>query len=100
MPNFHVGTTSASAPTNALAGTSSSTIVAQKLNRVGLVITNISGGTIYLGLAGNAAVLQAGISLVANGGVWVMDEFNFNNEAVTAIAHTAGSIVAIQEFYT
>lgn len=97
MPNFHTGTINASPPTNALVSGTSSTVVPQNINRQGLVITNLSTSTMYLGLAGNAAVLNSGITLMPNGGLWVMDEYNYNNEAVAAIAHSSGNILAIQE---
>jgi hypothetical protein len=98
VPNIHVGTINAKAPTSVSVGTSSATAVSQTIDRVGLVVTNLSDGTIYLGLCGNTAVLGAGISLTAGGGVWSMDEFSYQNEAVTAIAHSASSHLAIQEF--
>jgi hypothetical protein len=98
VPNYHTGTINASAPTQVAVGIASGTVVAQNLDRQGLVLTNLSSGTIYLGLAGNTAVLGSGIVLSANGGVWTMDEYNYNNEAITAIAHAAGSALAVQEF--
>ena len=98
MPNFHSGTVTAAAPANASVGTSSSEVVAENLKRVGMVLTNVSDSTIYLGMSGNAAVLKKGIALVEAGGVWTMDEYNYTKEAVNAIADTAGSFLAIQEF--
>lgn len=98
MPNIHVGQISASAPSNTLVLTSSDTIVAANVDRVGLVLTNISTGTIYLGLSGFYAVLNKGIVLTPNGGVWTMDEYNYNNEKISGIANTTNSIIAIQEF--
>jgi len=98
MPNIHTGQINASAPSSTLVITSSDTVVSANLNRLGLVLTNISDSTIYIGLAGHEAKLNAGIALNPSGGVWVMDEYNFNNEKVQAIAHTANSILTIQEF--
>lgn len=98
MPNFHSGTITASAPTNALVGATSAQIVPQNINRQGLVLVNISTSTVYLGLSGNTAVLHSGITLVPSGGTWVMDEYNYNNEQITAIGHSAGNIITIQEF--
>ena len=98
MPNILVGTISASAPTNAQAGVTSSTLVAQNLDRVGLVIVNVSISTVYLGFQGQTAVLNSGVVLTPNGGTWTMDDYTFNNEAMTGISHATGSIVSIQEF--
>lgn len=98
MPNVLTGTINASAPTQVAVGVASTTLATQNTNRQGLVVTNLSTGTVYLGLAGNTAVLGSGIVLLPNGGSWVMDEFNYNNETVTAIAHSALSAVAVQEF--
>jgi len=97
MPNIFAGQVNASAPTNVLVGTSSGTAVAANNDRVGLVIVNISDSTIYIGLGGNAAVLKSGIALTT-GGDWSMDDYTFNNEVVTAIAHTANSVISFQEF--
>lgn len=99
MPNILVGSISASAPANVLVGASSALAVAQNLGRVGLIITNVSSSTMYLGLGGQTAVLQKGITLNPNGGVWFMDDYTYNNEQVNAIAHSAGNILCIQEFY-
>jgi len=98
MSNIHSFPINASAPSNVKVGTSSGTVLAANNDRMGLILTNISTGTMYLGLAGNAAVLNSGIVLGANGGSWTMDEFNFNNEIIKGIAHAANSILAIQQF--
>ncbi len=98
MPNILTGPINASAPINTLVGVASAQAVAANNNRQGLVLTNISDGTIYLGLDGNSAVLNSGIVLLPSGGAWSMDEYSFNSSAVTAIAHSAGSILTIQEF--
>lgn len=98
MPNFHVGTINASPPSNVLVGSSSGQIIAENINRQGLVLVNLSSSTVYLGLDANTAVLNAGIVLMPNGGAWVMDEYNYNNRQVTGIAHSANNIVTIQEF--
>ena len=97
MPNIYSGTINASAPTAGSVGVASGALVAANTNRVGLVIVNTSAGTIYLGI-NNAAVVGRGISLNANGGTWVMDDYTFSNEAINAIAHTANTQVAVQEF--
>ncbi len=98
MPNILVGTITASAPTNVIVGASSALAVAQNLSRVGIILTNISSSTVYLGLGGHSAVLNSGITLNPNGGVWFMDDYTYNNERVNAIAHSANNILAIQEF--
>lgn len=98
MPNLHVGTINASAPTNTLVGIASAQAVAQNTSRVGLVLTNVSNSTMYIGLAGATAVLNSGIVLLPFGGAWVMDEYSYNNELINAIAHSAQNILCIQEF--
>lgn len=97
MPNFHSGTIQPQAPAQVSVGASSTTLVAANTDRVGLIVVNISSGTIYLGL-NNAAVLGAGIALNANGGVWVMDEYSYTNDVINAIAHSANTAVSIQQF--
>ena len=98
MPNLMVGAITASAPSKTLILTSSDTIVAANLNRVGLVLTNLSNGTIYLGLSGRYAVLNSGIAIAPFGGVWLMDDYTFNKEKISGIGDTNNSIMAIQEF--
>ncbi len=98
MPNLYVGTISASGPTNTLVGSSSAQALAGNNLRAGLVLTNISTSTIYLGLQDTTAKLNAGIVLLPNGGSWVMDEYTYNNDPINAIAHSAGNILCIQEF--
>ena len=88
MPNILTGSITGSAPTQASVGVASATAVAFNSGRTGLVLTNLSTGTMYLGFGANAAVVGSGIVLVA-GGTWTMDEFNFSKEAVNAIAHQA-----------
>lgn len=100
MPNFHTGTISASAPTNALVSTSSSTIVPANNNRVGLIVVNLSSSTVYIGLSGHDATLNAGIAILGSGGNWNMDDYTYTKDAVKAIAHSAGNIITVQEFFT
>lgn len=99
MPNIFSGQTLASAPASVSVGTSSTSLVAENFDRVGLTVINTSSGTIYLGLQGALATLNAGIALNPNGGTWVMDEYTFTKGQVTAVAHSAATNVAIQEFY-
>ena len=51
-----------------------------------------------MGLGGREAVLNRGIVLTSNGGVWTMDEYTFNNQKIQGIAHTTNSVAAVQEF--
>jgi hypothetical protein len=84
-------------PTVNTVGVASAQAVAANANRKGLVLTNVSGNVISLGL-GVAAVLNSGISLMPNGGVFVMDPFTFSTAVVNAIAAAASSTLGIQEF--
>jgi len=98
MPNILVGQIRALTASAVLVGTSSAIAVDQNLQRVGLIVTNVSTSTIYLGLSGSAATLKSGITLTPSGGAFSMDDYTFNNEVITAIAHTASSVLAVQEF--
>ena len=98
MPDNIHGTINASPPSNVLIGATDTVAVAENLGRQGLVLTNISTSTIYLALMGMRSTLHAGIVLTPNGGAWTMDEYNYNNSTVNAIAHSAGNILSIQEF--
>lgn len=99
MPNILTGNILASAPTQVSVGVSSAQLVAFNAQRVGIVVTNISTGTVYLGIgASNAAVVGSGITLMANGGSWSMDEYTYTLEQINAISHAAQSAVAVQEF--
>ena len=96
MPNILVGTITPSAPTKAIVGLVSDTVLAANINRVGLIIVNAQSGTISLGLNGETAVLNQGITLSPSGD-WSMDDYTFTNGAITGIAYASGYI-AIQEF--
>lgn len=85
------------APTFATVGVASATAVAANANRRGLVLVNTSANRISLGF-GVPAVLDRGITLMANGGTFNMAAFDFSTQAVNAIASAAGSNLAIQEF--
>lgn len=85
------------APTNALAGTAPSVIVAANAARKGLVLTNISSSTVYIGI-NNTSTLNAGIVLLPNGGSFSMDDYVYSTEGISAVANSAGNVVAIQEF--
>lgn len=96
--NIHTGSVSASAPTQVDVDTASKTVVAENLDRVGLVLTNLSTGTMYLGFGTNSAVLNSGIALLPSGGNFSMDDYIFTKEAIQAIAHSDNSLLAVQEF--
>lgn len=87
----------AAAPDDHTVTTSSTEAVAANANRKGCIIINVGTVKVSLGLDGNAAVLNKGITLGANG-AWTMGEYDFTTGAVTAIADTGGSTLAIQEF--
>ncbi len=97
MPSIYVGTTSSNPPSMAGVGTVSEIIIPQNTERSGLVITNISDGTIYLGI-GNTATLKAGIVLTPAGGVFSFDDYTYSKDAITAIAHSSTLVIAFQEF--
>lgn len=87
---------SPTSPSSTTVGITSATAVVFNASRKGLVLTNLSAGRISLAF-GVAAVLNSGITLYP-GGVYVMDEYTYNNSSVSAIASLAGSTLAIQEF--
>ena len=89
-------TATGNAPTAATVGVASAQAVAANSSRKGLVLTNTSSNVISLGLSGNAAVLNSGITL-APYGTWIMDQYTFTTGAIAAIASAAGSNLAIQE---
>lgn len=99
MPNRFSGQIIASAPATVSVGNISTSLLAANFDRVGLVVVNSSGGTIYLGLDGATALLNAGITLNPNGGTWVMDDYTYTKGAINAIAHSAATQVGVQEFY-
>lgn len=89
---------SGAAPAQIDVDTASKTVVNENYNRYGIVLTNLSTGTIYLAFGTNSAVVGSGIALLPNGGNWSMDEFTFTKEAIQAIAHANNSLLAAQEF--
>lgn len=97
MPNIYAGSNSGSAPTQIDVDTASKEVVAENYSRTGLVLTNLSTGTMYIGI-NSPAVLGSGIALNPGGGVWVMDEYTYTKESIRAIAHADNSLLAIQEF--
>ena len=88
---------SASAPTFATVGAASAVVLARNAARKGAVFVNTSTNRISLGI-GVAAVLDRGITIYGNGGVWEMDEHSYSVEAIHAIASAAGSNLTLQEW--
>lgn len=103
MPNFNIGTINGFEPRQTDVDTASKTILAGSptggTTRVGIVLTNLSDGTIYLAFGAYAAVVGSGIPLLGSGGNWSMDEFSYTKESIQAIAHSNNAHLAIQEFY-
>lgn len=97
MPHFEVGTITALSPGREGVNATSAIIIPENLSRSGLILTNISSGTIYLGI-GNTATMRAGIVLTPNGGNWSMDDYTYSKQAITAIGDSGTLIVAYQEF--
>ena len=86
----------AASPTAASVGVASGLVLARNTARRGAVFVNTSPNRISFGI--NApAVLDSGITLYGNGGVWEMDEHPFTLELINAIASGAASGLAIQE---
>lgn len=84
------------APFTVSVGVSSGVFLAANTSRKGLCIVNTSNATESFGLAATA-VLNSGITLYP-GGTWCMDEFSYMTGAINAIAGTASSGAAGQEF--
>jgi hypothetical protein len=87
----------ASSPGAASVGVASAEAVPANASRKGLVLTNLSDYSISLAF-GAAAVLNSGITLLAQGGSWTMTRDTYTTAAVRAIAGGAASPLAIQEF--
>jgi hypothetical protein len=87
----------ASSPTFATVGTSSSVVKSANASRTGLTLTNTSANWIYLAF-GVAAEVGKGIPLAGNGGSYSMGEYDFTTQEVRAIASAASSNLAIQEY--
>lgn len=87
----------ANSPFTVSVGVASGVYLALNASRKGFCTVNTSNATVSFGLAGAAAVLNSGITLYP-GGTWCMDEFTFTTGAINAIAGTAASGVAGQEF--
>lgn len=87
---------SAGAGTAGNVGVSSSEVVAANAARSGLIAVNTSAAVISIGI-GVPAVLYSGITLYP-GSAWNMDRFSYTTDAINAIAASASSNLAIQEF--
>lgn len=83
--------------TAASVGVASGVAVAANTSRRGLILVNTSANRISLAF-GAAAVLDSGITLMANGGTYTMDGNSFTTAEIRAIASGAASNLAIQEF--
>lgn len=97
MANFYSQTSTASAPTQVAVGATSTAAVSENYSRVGLILVNLSDSTMYIGF-GATAVLGSGVVILPFGGAFSMNEFFYTKEAVNVIAHTADSLLAVQEF--
>lgn len=86
-------------PTAASVGVTSASIVSANPSRTGLILTNTSNNIVSLALGPSAtsAVLYSGITL-SPFGCFTMDSNSFTTGAIYAIASSAGSNLAIQEF--
>lgn len=88
----------ASAPASASVGTTSAQAVAANAGRKGLVLVNRSNAVISIAFGASAAVVDDGITLEPMGGSFTMTKDTFTTAAVNAIAGSAASKLAIQEF--
>ena len=86
-----------SSPTAATVGVSSAQAVASNSSRKGLTLVNTSAARISIAF-GATAVLDSGITLYPNGGVFMMGEYDYSTAAVNAIASAASSNLAVQEW--
>jgi len=89
-------TITAAAPATYAVTNATSQAIAANANRTGLIVTNVGNATVFFGLGANAAVLNSGIALIANG-TWVMDRYSFTAGAINVIS-ASSSTLAIQEF--
>lgn len=85
------------APTSSVVGITSASVLASNASRKGLILLNLSRRKISFGLAGAAAVINSGVTLLG-GGVWTMDKGTFTTAEITAIGEGPGLDLAIQEF--
>lgn len=99
MSGVFTTTVTAAAPLQVAVGVASATAVPQNLFRVGMLLTNISDGTMYLAFGVNTAVIGHGVTLLARGGNFSMDDYMYTKESVQAIAHVAGATLTVQEFH-
>lgn len=83
--------------TNVSVDTVTTQIVAINKKRKGLVLTNTGANPVFLAI-NEDAVLNKGIYLVGNGGVWEMDSFTYTNRAINGIGSGGVSNMSVQEF--
>lgn len=98
MAGVFTTTVTAATPLQVSIGATSAEAVPQNNYRVGMLLTNISDSTIYLAFGVNPAVIGSGVPLLPRGGNFSMDDYIYTKESVNAIAHTANSALAVQEF--
>lgn len=86
-----------SSPTFATVGVTSIQVLPANSNRTGAVFVNTSPNNISFGIGLNAAISGSGITLEP-AGVWDMSEYDFTNQAISAISNGSNSNLSIQEF--
>jgi len=77
-------------------GTGSTSVLSANTSRKSAVFVNDSDTVIYLSLSGTA-VLNEGIRLNANGGVYEINAMNLYTGAVSAISSAASKNLAVME---
>ena len=97
MPNLYAFTSSGDTPRQRGIGTTSTKVLDDTPSRQGLVMVNLSDGTVYIAF-GNSAVVGSGIAILPFGGAFTMSDYTFSKEIVEAIAQSAASHLAVQEF--
>lgn len=87
----------AKAPATYAVTTTTGEAVAQENRRIGIHITNVGAGWVYLGFSTNSAELNKGIALAPYGGSYEMVAPYCTQEEINAIGDVA-STLAIQEW--
>lgn len=98
MPSILTGRILGDNPKSVAVTNASTTVVAANDSRVGIILTNLASGTIYLAFGTNSAILNGGVVLLPAGGSWSMDDYTYTKEAIQGIAHSNNSQLAVQEF--
>jgi hypothetical protein len=81
--------------TSVTIGNTSTLVLAEGMGRLHALITNDSDETIYLGI-GAAAVMNKGIRLNANGGVFDTSQSALYTHAIYAICTSGGKNICLQ----